>query len=130
VNHAFIYVGEGAAKIIEATYSKGVVEDVNPYSKVRWSTGILLTDKQRADIIKAARFTIGRPYNVLDILALGADAWGWRWPSQWKRLNDNTRFICSQDVAYAYLSGGVVLVDGKNSSQVTPGDLLCVVDGL
>jgi hypothetical protein len=132
VNHAFVYIGadHGAlgGYIVEAAPG-GVRKVINPYGRVRWSS-LELTDGQRASICLAAKATIGRPYNWLDILALGADAFGWRWPSQWRRLNRTDRLICSQDVAFSYLGSYGPLIAGKTPNQVTPGDLLVLIDGL
>lgn len=127
VNHAFICIGSG--QLVEADPVGVSLNVTDRYPKAVWSS-VELTDNQRAAIDHYAIAHLGAQYNTVDILALGAAlAFGWRAPA-WvhRRLASNGRYICSQLVVDAYRAAGVDLAPGRDSVDVTPGDLLAVIE--
>jgi hypothetical protein len=137
VNHAGTFVGptmefpEGA--IVEAV-RRVRFNSVNAYPDATWSTGRLpahLTPnaEQRVRIASSARLMVGDRYNEVDLLAVGlaqpragdlvtSNTW---WA---KRLDHDSREICSQLVDQAYLDAGIHLfADGRLAGLVAPQDL-------
>lgn len=83
-----------------------------------------LTDQTRQTIVESARSYEGIPYSFLDYLCLGLLAIGIRPKKLRDRVHDSGNMICSQLVDKAYQTAGVHLFDdGRNSGDVTPGDL-------
>lgn len=78
----------------------------------------------RERIVDFARTLEGVPYNYLDYLAIGLDRFGIRPKFIRNRLARHDRLICSQLVDFVYLAAGIHLFsDGRDSQEVTPGDL-------
>lgn len=78
----------------------------------------------REKIVDFGRSLKGTPYNYLDYLAIGLDRFGIRPALIRRRLSRPDRLICSQLVDYVYQMAGIHLFDdGRDPSQVTPGDL-------
>lgn len=89
-----------------------------------------LTDQQRKDVVKHARGLLGVGYSFLDYLALALQHWGFnpRWLR--KYIKSTGHMICSQLVDEVYKRAGIQLFnDGRESQDVTPGDLLYVLAG-
>lgn len=83
-----------------------------------------LTDEQRALIVKNARTYKGVPYSFLDYLCLGLDAVRIRPKRLRSRIHGSGNMICSQLVDRIYNVSGIQLFDdGRDSGDVTPGDL-------
>lgn len=130
VNHAFVYVGDG--KVIEARPGGAGYARLSKYRNVKWSTGVPsleLTDAQRAQVFAAAERLVGTPYSWVDIAALSLACLGLRWRALDKRIERLDRLICSQlaDVLRERI-GSHLFTDGRLPCQVTPGDLLDLID--
>jgi hypothetical protein len=135
VNHAFVFVGNG--QIVEANPSGAAIGTVTEYPHAIWSH-VALTTQQRHAINNAARgFTTandgkGIPYSWVDDACIGlADLFGWHVPEPVRaRLSKRTRLMCSQLVDRAYSMAGVHLFpDGRIDGDVSPGDLLHLIQG-
>lgn len=138
VNHAFIYTHDhvGHDRILEAEPGGAGYANADKYPNAIWSTGkIPLTDDQRKIIVAAAFNCWGKPYNWLDILAIGLAQRRFgriiglkSWIAN--RLSDDGTLICSQLVDYCYQMAGVELFkDGRPCGMVSPGDLLELING-
>lgn len=137
VNHAILCVqvgATGAAYCVEAQPSGARDVMARVYPDAIWSD-IDLTTRQQQIICATGKSFVGRPYGWLDCVAAGVDSlrirWGWEWlpRSRWalKRLASMKTMDCSQLVAMAYAAAGLTLVDDELPCQVSPGDLLTVV---
>lgn len=129
VNHAFVYVGNG--EIVEANPSGAAWASVDEYPNAIWSH-MPLTTQQRHAIANAATSLVGTPYSWVDDACIGlADLFGWHVPEPVRhRLNRRDRLMCSQLVDVAYSKAGVHLFpDGRIPGDVSPGDLLRLIDG-
>ena len=129
VNHAFIFVGDG--QIVEANPSGAATGNVDEYPHAIWSH-MALTTQQRHAIANAAHALVGTPYSWVDDACIGlADLFGWHVPEPVRhRLNRRDRLMCSQLVDRAYAMAGVQLwADGRLSGDVSPGDLLHLIQG-
>lgn len=83
-----------------------------------------LDDITREFIVMAARNKEGVPYSFLDYLTLGLLALGLQPKRIRKFVHERSHMICSQLVDKVYNEAGVQLFDdGRNSGDVTPGDL-------
>jgi len=83
-----------------------------------------LTEQTRAALVATARSLEGTPYSFLDYAALGLLAIGLK--PRWIRARVRTsgHLICSQLVDLVYTRAGVhIFDDGRDSGDVTPGDL-------
>lgn len=121
--HAFIYIGDG--KIVEAQPGGAVVSDVTEYGgrSVLWSSGkVPLTDAQRSAVVEAARGFVGVPYSFLDYLLLALKRIHITVPILNRRVVGSKHMICSQLVAEAYNTAGVLL-STVPTYEVTPADL-------
>lgn len=93
-----------------------------------YTTGDAL-DQRAEGYIRERIFDFGRslegtPYNYLDYLSIGLDRFGIRPRLIQNRLSRHDRLICSQLVDFSYLAAGIHLfADGRDSMDVTPGDL-------
>ncbi|MGZ4587718.1 MAG: hypothetical protein ACXVX9_07930 [Mycobacteriaceae bacterium] len=129
VNHAFVYVGNG--QIVEANPSGAAVGNVDEYPHTIWSH-MALTTQQRHAIANAADTLVGTPYSWVDDACIGlADLFGWHVPEPVRaRLSRRSRLMCSQLVDVAYSKAGVHLFpDGRIPGDVSPGDLLHLIEG-
>ncbi|MGZ4556081.1 MAG: hypothetical protein ACXVXZ_10125 [Mycobacteriaceae bacterium] len=129
VNHAFVYVGNG--QIVEANPSGAAVGNVDEYPHAIWSH-MTLTTQQRHAIANAADTLVGTPYSWVDDACIGlADLFGWHVPEPVRaRLSRRSRLMCSQLVDVAYSKAGVHLFpDGRIPGDVSPGDLLHLIEG-
>ncbi len=127
VNHAFVYVGDGL--IVEAQPAGARLAPASLYPGALWS-GPGLTAGRGEAIAAAARTLVGTPYSWVDCAAIGlADLFGWHVPySVRQRLNRRDRDMCSQLVDAADVLAGVALfADGRMSGDVSPGDLLLLI---
>lgn len=83
-----------------------------------------LDDETRQVISDVARSFRGTPYNFLDYLVLGLLALGIKPPRLRKFVHSSKHLICSQLVDRVYNLADVQLFDdGRDSGDVTPGDL-------
>lgn len=83
-----------------------------------------LTDDQRAAIVVEARKLEGVRYSFLDYLLLGLLSIGIKPPKLRKAVHGSGHMICSQLVDKAYNRAEIYLFeDGRDSGDVTPGDL-------
>jgi cell wall-associated NlpC family hydrolase len=129
VNHAFVYVGNG--QIVEANPSGAAIGTVTEYPHAIWSH-VPLTTQQRHAINNAARSLVGTPYSWVDDACIGlADLFGWHVPEPVRaRLSRRSRLMCSQLVDRAHSMAGVHLFpDGRIDGDVSPGDLLHLIEG-
>lgn len=86
-----------------------------------------LTDPQRAELVAAGRALVGTPYSFLDYLSLALLARGRRPKWVVRRVKNSGHLICSQLVDQVYRQVGLQLfADGRDSGDVTPGDLAYV----
>jgi cell wall-associated NlpC family hydrolase len=126
VNHAFVYVGDG--QIVEANPSGAAVGKVTEYPHAIWSH-MALTTQQRHAIANAADTLVGTPYSWVDDVCIGlADLFGWHVPEPVRaRLNRRDRLQCAQLVDTAYAKAGVHLFQGRVPGDVSPQDLLALI---
>lgn len=83
-----------------------------------------IDSQTRQDISDIGRSFEGTPYNFLNYLMLGFLALGIRPPRLRKAVHSSKKMICSQLVDRVYNLAGVQLFDdGRDSGDVTPGDL-------
>ena len=85
-----------------------------------------LADVQASEIVEQAKSLIGRPYGWADLLWLGLLQWPvtWRWEWIRRRVDDPSRLVCSQLVAFCYESANVELsYEVDMPLDVTPADL-------
>lgn len=141
-NHAFVYVGAqtfdyngrryvNEPAIVEANPSGAALAPLTEYPHAIWSH-MALTTQQRHAIANAAHALVGTPYSWVDDACIGlADLFGWHVPEPVRhRLNRRDRLMCSQLVDRAYAMAGVQLFpDGRLSGDVSPGDLLHLIQG-
>jgi hypothetical protein len=124
--HAFVVVDAELGLAVEARPGGARIVDYRAEYGDRLTvfSHMDLTDAQRYAIVLSAEACIGRGYNWLDYLALAFTHWGIR-PKWLRRHAARTdRLICSQLVDSIYLLAGVHLFnDGRQSGDVTPGDL-------
>ncbi|WP_354641346.1 hypothetical protein [Kitasatospora camelliae] len=124
--HAYLHVGDGL--LVEAQPGGAELRPLSTYADHRplWSTGRFdLTDRQRSDIVAAARGHLGTPYSYLDYLALAVHRFHLPFSPLLKSyVADSRHMICSQLVDQCYLDAGVHLFrDGRWPGYVTPADL-------
>jgi len=134
-SHAFVVVDDG--QVVEAN-SKGAriapLADRLDWRPLAFGHAVPLTDAQRAAVAREARALVGTPYSWADYVALGLDHLGDRRGFRWLHarvagplhayIADSGRMICSQLCDAAYHNAGLRLFDdGRNASDVTPGDL-------
>jgi hypothetical protein len=125
VNHAFIYVGDG--RIIEAQPGGAIESDASKYPDAIWSN-LYLPDVKRVEIAAWAKQQIGVPYGWPDIAALSLACLGIKPGFIARRIERMDRLICSQLADKAYMLSDVHLFqDGRLPGQVTPGDLLHLI---
>ena len=128
VNHAFVRVGDDGS-IVEAE-PKGAAHGADGYPAAIWSTGPL-DDEQRTKVAREALRLVGTPYNFVDVAALGVAKILHQRTPRWvaRRLSRPDRLQCAQLVDEAYLRAGIHLFDdGRLPGEVTPGDLLDLID--
>lgn len=115
-NGMLIEAMPGGARIVPVT----TIIDNKPLAFSRYD----LSDEMRARIVSQARSYEGVPYSFLDYLSLGLLALGLRPKRLRARIHGSGHMICSQLVDKTYLTAGVHLFDdGRDSGDVTPGDL-------
>lgn len=131
VNHAVVLVNPG--QIVEADPGGAQEVPLDTYDGMpKWWSRIELTTAQRRNIAVAARALVGTPYSWMDVLCVGlAHLFGVHVPARVRaRLSDPSRLMCSQLVDAVYLQAGVHLfTDGRLPGDVSPGDLLDLVQG-
>jgi uncharacterized protein YycO len=130
VNHAVVYIGRGL--VIEARPKGAGYAPLEQYARARWSSGVpalALTAAQRAAIPSAAAKLVGTPYSWLDIAALSLATFGLRWRWVNERIERTDRLICSQLAdRLRQAVGNHLFTDGRISCEVTPGDLLGLIE--
>lgn len=125
-NHAGIYLGHGI--IMEAAPKRGVrYNRLSAYPKAEWSHRFL-TPAERVALVRKAISMKGVKYNMLDIFGQALVCFGFRDPLIRERLTSPNHEICSQFVVDCYISIGVLLCPGKQSFEVTPGDLADAIE--
>jgi uncharacterized protein YycO len=78
----------------------------------------------RDHIVETARSLEGTPYNFADYFYLALATLGFRFKWLRRRINNNSRLICSQLVDEVYRTSGIHLFDDDRlPMDVTPGDL-------
>ncbi|MFD6636754.1 hypothetical protein ACFWDN_13160 [Micromonospora chalcea] len=83
-----------------------------------------LTDEQRARIGNLADRQAGKPYNFLDVVALGLSQFGFKPAWAWRRIGNPRTLFCSQLVDYVWeLAGFHAFDDGRQHHDVSPGDV-------
>lgn len=131
VNHAFRYIGNG--KIVEAAPQGTRVALLSNYPNAIWSTGkIQYTEGQRAKIchtsLKLAETDVD--YSVMGVLVLGLAQYHVK--NKWvaDRLVRREHMFCSQEIDYVdQLADSQLFDDGRANGDVTPGDLLDLLEG-
>lgn len=129
VNHVALLMPDG--RLFEAKpHGAGYVAG-NYYNNLHrsWSD-VDLTDEQRQKVCEWAASKDGTEYGWGDIIAISLSSLHLKFPGVEARLHSPNTAICSQLVAEAYAAAGVTLVPGKAAYDVTPGDLLDVIDGV
>lgn len=125
--HAFVVVDDNC--VVEAWSSGARLEPLSRYDNLPTAySNLPLTAAQRNAIVAAAHGYVGTGYSFLDYLALALDHWHIR--PKWLKayIADSGHMICSQLVDQCYQDAGVQLFDdGRDASDVTPGDLTYVL---
>lgn len=91
-----------------------------------------MTDAQRALVFDMAKRQAGKPYNFLDVVALGLSQFGFKPAWAWRRIANPRTLFCSQLVDYVWeLVGFHAFDDGRQHHDVSPGDIadLAFVEG-
>lgn len=85
---------------------------------------IPLSDGQRVLLQQNVDRYLGKPYGLLDIMALGLASFGLRWKWLRNRIGRTDRLICSQLVDLAWTDVGFhMFTDGRLPQDVNPGDI-------
>lgn len=123
--HAFIYIGDRHAEIVQAEPAGAAIAHLTPHGKTLWSTGkIPLTEAQRHVICQKAFGYVGTPYSFLDYVAIALHHWHVPAPGLKAYVASTRHMICSQLVDQCYQDAGVHLFqDGRWPGFVTPADL-------
>lgn len=128
VNHAFVYICNGL--LVEAEPSGARYGYADAYPDAIWS-GPAITEGKGRQIANEAIALIGTPYSWLDCLAIGlAKISGRALPGFIRsRIERTDRLMCSALCDYAYHLAGVELYDdGRLFGDVSPGDLLLLIE--
>lgn len=122
--HAGVVLDDGT--VIEAMPSGAQItplEDILVRDTLAFSK-FDLTDSQRGAIVCEARKFIGVGYSFLDYLCLGLLGLGIKPKALREFVHGSNEMICSQLVDKAYHNANIYLFeDGRDSGDVTPGDL-------
>lgn len=126
--HAFIVMPQG--RVVEAQPG-GARLVTRPYAdEMTIYSHYTLNSATRDRIVSEAMKTLGTPYSFLDYLALVLHRFHIRTPGLKRYIESSGHMICSQLVDRVYANAGVHLfVDGRWCGDVTPADLLTVVEG-
>lgn len=121
--HAFVYVGGG--EVIQAQPGGAekvlLAEAMDGRKRVAFSD-FNLVDRQRENIVLAARLLLRTPYSFLDFLAI-AESRILHSDRLEKYVSDSGHMICSQLVDECYRRAGIELFPGRIPGSVAPGDL-------
>lgn len=126
--HAYIVLDDET--VIAAQPGGARIDKLSDYKNKAIYIQLVLTDDQRATIVREARALEGIPYSFLDYLALALARFGIK--PQWLRnyIKNKGHMICSQLCDEVYRKAGINLFnDGRLPQDVTPGDLLYVLAG-
>lgn len=124
--HAYIVLDDET--VIAAQPGGARIDKLSDYKDKAIYIQMDLTDDQRATIVREARALEGTPYSYMDYLAIALLRFGIK--PKWLRnyIKSTGHMICSQLADFVYCKAGVHLFkDGRESQDVTPGDLLYVL---